>query len=111
MAQNIKYKNANYLSLTVPEGTKSGDPVAVGGLHGVAETDEGGGFNPAGKASVTLVGGIDLSVDGKTDAGAPVFLADGKLTATDPADGTAPFGHALEAKPTGTGIVTVRLAN
>jgi hypothetical protein len=40
------------LSLPVVAGTKSGDPVRVGAVNGIAATDIGKGGNPAGNASV-----------------------------------------------------------
>ena len=39
MATNITFNPGNHQSLPVPAGTKSGDPVRVGGLNGVAVTD------------------------------------------------------------------------
>src|SRR5690606_13827107 len=84
MATNEIFKDANYLSLPVPEGTVSGDPVLVGELVGVAQTTEGEnygtsgpftspvwgtvppstGFNEAGYASVALVGAFAFEIEG-----------------------------------------------
>ena len=83
MATNEIFKDANYLSLPVPEGTVSGDPVLVGELVGVAQTTEGEnygtsgpftppvwgtvppstGFNEAGYASVALVGAFAFEIE------------------------------------------------
>ena len=61
MAKNIVYKPGDHLSVPVPAGTKSGDPVRVGGLNGVAITDRANtGVSPvnatpnAGKLAITL---------------------------------------------------------
>src|SRR5690606_18366707 len=48
MATNEIFKDANYLSLPVPEGTVSGDPVLVGELVGVAQTTEGENYGTSG---------------------------------------------------------------
>ena len=42
MALNEVFKEANHLSLPVPDGTQSGTPLRIGILNAVAETDEGG---------------------------------------------------------------------
>ena len=61
MAKNEHLRHANHVSLPVPAGTVSGDPVRVGILNGVAQTDRAstsnwGGGNAAGEASVWLDG-------------------------------------------------------
>lgn len=50
--KNAYMRPATELSLPVVAQTKSGDPVRVGSLNGVASTDIGAGGNPAGNASV-----------------------------------------------------------
>src|SRR5690554_5723793 len=88
MATNELFKEADYLSLPVPEGTLSGDPVLVGELVGVAQTSEGDnsytstpirramgdpawntvpastGGNEAGYASVALKGAFAFEIEG-----------------------------------------------
>lgn len=39
MAKNLSYKSLGQVTLPVPEETKSGDPVVVGGLAGTALVD------------------------------------------------------------------------
>jgi len=39
MATNEKYRVDNKVSLPVPSGKKAGDPVRIGSLNGVCETD------------------------------------------------------------------------
>lgn len=50
--KNEFQRPAREQSLPVVAGTKSGDPVRVGVLNGVAATDIAGGGNPAGSATV-----------------------------------------------------------
>ena len=122
MALNEVFKDANHISLPVPNGTKAGDPVRVGILNGVAETDAGeqtqvvngitqqtGGIgNKAGFTSVNLKGGWNLTVSGQLTVGQAVFIkSDNTLTAT--ATGNYLFGVALRAKGTGSGEVLVKI--
>lgn len=131
MATNEVFRDADHLSLPVPAGTKAGDPVRIGGLNGVAETDRAntsvaptnadgtrnatynyGGGNPDGHASVWLKGGHTFTADfAVANVGDPVYmLADGSgLTGT--ATGNNLFGHALTTKAAASGPLTVRIAN
>ena len=132
MATNEKFRDADHLSLPVPAGKKAGDPVRVGGLNGVCESDRAntsvaptnsdgtrntaynyGGGNPDGYASVWLKGahvfdGLTFAV---SNIGDPVYiLADGSgLTGT--ASGNNLYGHALTTKAAAAGPLTVRIAN
>lgn len=135
MATNIVFKNPNEQSLPVPAGTKSGDPVRVGSLNGIAVTDRAattvpafnadgtpntnynkGGGNPNGNATVWLAVAPELLVKGAEIAvGDPIHFdanATPKLTATP---GSLPlFGHALSAgvdADSGNQTVIVRIAN
>ncbi len=131
MAVNETYRQANRLSLPVPAGKKAGDPVRIGGLNGVLQTDRAattvspvntdgtpnpaynyGGGNPDGSATVWLEGAHDFTVAfSVANVGDPVYiLADGSaLTAT--ASGNNLYGHALTTKAAPSGPLTVRLAN
>src|SRR5690606_28534931 len=103
MAKNQVFKYVDTLSVPVPEGTKSGDPVvldAATGWVGVAETDRGedgdltgpdtvssisvyNGGNLNGYASVTFKGAYRLDVTGAVDPLDPVYITSaGALTAT-----------------------------
>lgn len=118
MARNEKFRDADHLSLPVPAGKKSGDPVRIGGLNGVCQTDRSTTANPVGgnadgHASVWLKGGhvfegIAFAV---ANVGDPVYiLADGSdLTGT--AAGNNLYGHALTTKAAAAGPLTVRIAN
>ena len=132
MATNEIFRGADHLSLPVPAGKKSGDPVRVGGLNGVCQTDRAntgvavlnadgtpntaynpGGGNPDGYATVWLKGahefqGVAFAV---AAIGDPVYiLADGSaLTGT--ASGNNLFGHALTTKTAAAGPLVVRIAN
>lgn len=111
MAKNTVFENGDYLSLPVPDGTVSGDPVRVGSLNGVAQTDKGKGVgNPATHASVMLKGvhDLDVTLAAAKTAGDPVYIsAAGALsdTNTDPL-----FGHLVE-DAAATGTFRVRVTN
>lgn len=126
MATNIRFGGSKTRSLPVASGTKSGDPVKVGSLVGVALTDRQGDTgaaetgNKTGSATVALGGGsqgcaADLTVTGAlAGAGTPVYIAsNGSLTATS-TDNTL-FGYSIPgatdgSKGSGAGVVTVELA-
>lgn len=124
MARNEIYRDADFLSLPVPAGTKSGDPVRIGGLNGVAQTDRAVAtsnpdeiqgppvnLNPVGNASVALRGGWEFTVDfAVAGIGDPVYITSaGALTGT--ASGNSLYGHALTTKTSTSGPLVVRLAN
>ena len=108
MAKNLSLSCVDTISLPVPVGTASEDPVLAGttpsataGIRGVALTDIGGGLpaNPAGYATVSTKGSYRVLVDTTAVAlaiGDPVYynLAGNILTS----DNTDVFwGYALEA--------------
>lgn len=139
MATNEIFKYSDWISLPVPTGTLSGDPVIVGGatgLVGVAQTTEGEnvgttmvytpdqfgqiptstGFNEAGYASVALTGAWAFTIDGgdAMEAGDPVNISegtgpDGRNELVAAGGGTARFGHVINH--TSDGRVVVRIAN
>lgn len=131
MAKNEVYKDANYLSLPVPVGTLSGGPVRVGGLNGVAQTDEPTAYlaatsnppyneapsgNKAGYASVALVGAFNIPVatTATLAIGDPVYIitASNTLTTTSNTGANPLFGNALSVKGSTAGqLVVVRIAN
>ena len=104
MATNEVYKHADWLDLPVASGVTSGDPVVVGQLTGVAQTDR----RADGNASVALTGAFNLTVSGAIAAvGTPVYIGGSGATAT--ATGNQLLGHALATKGTGSGVIPVRL--
>lgn len=113
MAFNEVFKVGNNVSLPVPALTKSGDPVRVGGLNGVAQTDVAAngdlaGLNADGYASVKLDGAHQLQVTGVVTPGTPIYItAAGALNVTATANSL--FGHALTTKGAAIGPVTVRI--
>lgn len=122
MAKNQVFKYVDTLSVPVPEGTVSGDPVVLNagiGLVGVAETDAGpaegtpvtgdtrySGGNVNGYASVSLKGAYRLEVTGALNPLDPVYInGSGDLTAT--AGANVRFGYSLTTKGSGAGDATV----
>lgn len=82
MALNEIFKVGKSISLPVPTGTESGDPVRVGVLNGVAIVDEGTGFNADGYTSVDMFGGHLFELAG-ADVGDAVYIdSAGELTLT-----------------------------
>ena len=114
MATNEIYDHGDSLELPVPATYTSGDPVVVGKMPGVLQTDR----DSDGNAIVKMRGVFDLSVEG-TDAvgntaiavGDAVFwtLADDPLLSAD--ESGELFGHALEVVLTSaTSTIKVRVA-
>lgn len=120
MATNEVYKVGAYVSLPVPTTIKSGDPVRVGAINAVAQTDSGiaavgstpavpGGVgNGTGFASCALEGVFNLTVTGTLAVGQLVYVTGANaLTAT--ATGNKVFGTSLSAKGTGAGLALVKI--
>lgn len=82
MALNEIFKVGKSISLPVPDGTKSGDPVRVGVLNGVAIVDEGTGFNAEGYTSVDMFGGHLFELAGAAVGDAVYITSAGALTTT-----------------------------
>ena len=107
---NMKFKLDSYISLPVPVGTKSGAPVRVGELNGVATVDEGTGGNRGGWTSVALVGGAEFKVTGAGAAGVkigdPIYITPaGALTLT--AASNFKFGKITHKNPFKTDVDNV----
>ena len=135
MALNTVYKPGDHLPAPVPAGTKSGDPLRLGGLNGVAVTDRAnlvaplnadgsvntaynrGGGNTNGNASVWFEGVVSVPVTAAAAPayGTPVYYdpATKKLTVT--AGSLAVWGHVVDPAPTdnGSGVfqALVRITN
>lgn len=110
---------ASELSLPVPVGTVSGDPVKVGSLVGVCATDRGAGGNLATHASVLMDDrAYVLDVDGAiTGVGQPIYIITADNTLTVTATSNTLFGHTVckadgtfTTKATGVGPALVKLA-
>ncbi|WP_341394060.1 DUF2190 family protein [Arthrobacter sp. G119Y2] len=103
MAKNQRQRHALHITVPVPAGVKSGQPVKVGQICGVAIIDR----EADGTATLWLDGSYDLPVAGAVATfGAPVYIkADNTLTAT--ATGNFLFGTALGTKGAGTGSLEV----
>ncbi len=125
MAKNEIYKLAEHLSLEVGVGVLSGDPVRVGVVNAVAQTDAtlannqytNGLFNgnTTGYASCWLEGGHKLTVvvSAARKVGDPVYAkvegSNKKATLYDIATAAKPFGFFLEDVPA-AGTVQVGVA-
>lgn len=131
MRNQVYANNTPGISLPVPDGTKSGDPVLVGSIVGVAATDRADSTvdpptadsvaanssgNADGYASVLTDGGYLLDVTGAvTGPGTPVYIAaDGSLSLTDT---DTLFGYTVPGpdnkyatKSAGAGPAVVRIA-
>lgn len=115
MATNRKYASNRYLTLPVPSGVVSGDPVIKGQIAGVALINR----DSAGNASVDTGGVYNLSVKGVNDAGNvaiavgdPVYFLVGDTPKISAKNSGTLFGHALEAVNSGaTTTIQVRLTS
>lgn len=98
MALNRVFADAKNVSLPVPPGTKSGDPLVIGGLPCVALIDRAAD----GTATCDTGGAYAFDVTGGSGgpaAGDVVYLQnDGSI---DDDTGGQRFGYALEAVPNG----------
>ena len=108
MAKNEVYYPGDTLPLPVPEGTKSGDPVVVGTIAGIAMEDR----DAAGNAPVRVKGVFKLSVTGYDGSKTAAIGVGDKVYYTAPSGGTpaiidanatdgAEFGVALKAIASG----------
>lgn len=97
MALNRKREKATQLSLPVPEGTESGDPLLVGDLPCVALVDR----NDDGESTCQTDGSFVLSVDADAAAieiGDELFTdGAGAVTNDDDSGANGHFGYALGA--------------
>lgn len=131
MSKNLVFAGESpAIALPVPAGTRSGAPVKVGGIVGVAETDrvetvagvkygEGSG-NPDGYASVAPDGTYSLPVPDAVAAAGTAIYIDGSNDLTTTAAGNTLFGHTVPTvlrgvasgatKGAGAGNVNVRIA-
>lgn len=118
MALNIRYPKAlDSITLPVGAGVRSGDPVVVGNIAGLAITDPHGvEYDRDGnvieasipedpRATVKLIGSADFTVTGAAAPGDVVYLnGSGNLTMTA---GDQPYGVALGEKGSGDGTLEV----
>lgn len=126
MALNEIFKEGNHLSAPVAATVRSGDPLRIGILNAVAETDPGGTTDPknvvngveqptggvgnkAGWTSVSHEGVWRVPVAGALAGyGTAVYITPaGTLTAT--AASNFLWGAAIRAKGTGTGDALVKI--
>jgi len=114
MAKNYVQKG-HYLWLTVGAGVKSGDPVAVGQIIGVATIDA----DANNQATVDTKGVYDLSVkaiDGggnsAVSVGDAIYYVSGDTPKLSKKTSGVLYGYALEAiTASSTDTINVKLAN
>jgi predicted RecA/RadA family phage recombinase len=119
MAANEVYAEAESLVLPVGSTIKSGLPVAVGGLYGVALVDAYTGSDAATYSTVKFCGVFRFDMSAGSSSITPlVTLAGQALTAgqavyitsagvlTTTATSNILFGHAIRAKSATTAVVT-----
>lgn len=107
MALNEHLADADQVSLPVPDGTESGDPLVIGGLPCVALIDQ----QDDDTATVKCNGAFRFDVTGDSSgpgAGDIVYLqSDGSI---DNDSGGDRFGYALEDAPVnGTAEIPVKI--
>ena len=103
MAPNIKFQDGRQLTLPVPSGKKSGDPVAIGGQPGVCLVDR----LADGTSTVKFNGVAVFALAGAT-FGVPVYYttADGTLSLSAGAGKTF-YGTTLAAAAATTNLTPV----
>lgn len=112
MAKNRKFDvNGCPLELPVPEGTKSGDPVVVGQIPGVALIDR----QSNGKATCDTGGVYNLSIKGANKAGnkkiepGDIIFKKGSELNVNNEEGIR-FGYAMEEVASGaTTVIPVKI--
>ncbi len=113
MALNRVFESGKVLSVAVASTVGSGDPIAIGGMAGVALTDYD---STNGKATVDFGGVYDLSVKGVNGSGNvavavgdALYLVAGDTPVLSKKGSGIPFGYALEAIDSGaTATINVR---
>lgn len=117
MSTNQVFDHGDALSVACsdPATPASGDPVRLGELGGVAQTDEGDGGNAADHTSVAFVGVFELSVKGVNGSGntaiAPgdtIFYVDADTPKLSAKATGHKYGTALDAVSSGQ-IATIRV--
>ena len=117
--KNEAFVPASELSLPVPVGTKSGEPVLVGSLPGMAATDRGAGGNIDTHASVLMDDrAYEVNVNGAiAGVGTPIFIVAADRSLTTTATGNTLWGYSvckadgsMATKAAGVGPAIVKLA-
>lgn len=108
MATNLVQAIGNHITVTAPAALSSGDPVLIGSLFGVAQTDAASG------ASVVIAteGVWTLPKVASPDAfaiGDPVFFDPALGVATADITDSGPIGVAVSVGGSGAIIVNVKL--
>lgn len=103
MAKNQAYTNALHISVPAPYDVKSGAPVRLGQINGVAQIDA----KKDAPVTVWLDGSYHLEVTGAlATVGLPVYITTAGVLNTT-ATGNFLFGIALATKAAAKGLVEV----
>ena len=107
MAKNRRLPKATHISLPVPSGVKSGEPVAVGAFRGLAITDR----DADGTATLWIDGSAEYEVTGAVaSVGLPVYITSARALTTTSTDNQL-FGFALGTKTAAAGPLEVAHLN
>lgn len=103
MAKNQRMPHGKHIALTATKAVESGAPVKIGQFVGVAQIKAAIGED----VTIWLDGSYDLTVTGALTEGQAVYIKESDNTLTATATGNFPFGVAVTAKGTGSGIAEV----
>lgn len=107
MAKNRRLDKALHLSLPVPAGVLSGEPVSVGAFRGLAITDR----RADGTATIWLDGSADYTVTGAVaSVGLPIYITSARALNTTATDNQL-FGYSLGTKAAAAGPLEVAHLN
>lgn len=111
MAANEVYAQAESLVLPVASTVKSGDPLLIGAIKGVALKDAYAGEDGNYYTTVKFVGVFRLTVTGTLTVGAAVYITSGGALNTTSAGNTL-YGYAIKPKTaSGAAEAWVRIWN
>ena len=107
MAKNLRLDDALHITLPVPSGVKSGEPVAVGAFRGLAIIDR----DADGESTIWLNGSAEYTVTGAVaSVGLPIYITSARVLNTTATDNQL-FGYSLGTKAAAAGPLEVAHLN